>query len=271
MKYYHTALTIAGSDPSGGAGIQADLKTFSALECYGMSIVTALTAQNTQGVAGIKLIPASFVKLQLTTIFQDITVNAIKTGMLYNASIIKVVAAFLKQHTFPLVIDPVMTSKNGSILLKNSAMTTLKKQLFPLATLITPNIPEAELLLQRSIRHPQEMENAAKALAATGARSILIKGGHINSHQESNDCFYDSETRKIIWFKGSRCHTMNNHGTGCTLSAAITAFLARSFDLNTAILQAKNYLSAALQAGRGYQLGQGHGPVHHFYHYWEKT
>ncbi len=264
MASYVTALTIAGSDPSGGAGIQADLKTFSALGCYGLSVITALTAQNTQGVQGIEYVSEQFVEKQLKSVFDDIEVGVIKTGMLHNSKIITVIANFLKNKCCPLLVDPVITAKDGSILLEDSAIFTLQEKLLPLATLITPNIPEAEVLLQCSIKNYEDMEKACKSLATLGPKAVLLKGGHLMS-TESNDCFYDAISQEISWFKAPRINTLNTHGTGCTLSAAITACLAKGFPLERAIGEAKKYLSAALKAGAELTLGHGHGPVYHFY------
>jgi hydroxymethylpyrimidine/phosphomethylpyrimidine kinase len=265
---YTTALTIAGSDPGGGAGIQADLKTFAALGCYGLSVITALTAQNTQGVQGIQTIPESFVSLQLQSLFQDIAIGAAKTGMLHHTEMIKAVTHFFDKRPCPLIVDPVMTAKDGSLLLKSDAITALKEYLLPMATLLTPNLPEAEHLLQRSINNVKEMEQAAKLLAEMGPQSVLIKGGHL-AVSESSDCLYNRVSQEIIWLKAPRIMTPNTHGTGCTLSAAITALLAKGISLNQAVEQAKAYLSAALKAGADYSLGQGHGPVHHFYQFWK--
>ena len=266
---YTTVLTIAGSDPGGGAGIQADLKTFAALGCYGLSVITALTAQNTQGVQGIQTIPESFVRLQLMSLWEDIPVTAAKIGMLHHSSMIKSIANFFTEHQCPLIIDPVMTAKDGSPLLKPEAITTFKKYLLPMATLLTPNLPEAEQLLERSINSFQEMEQAGKSISEMGAEAVLIKGGHLKN-APSDDCLYIRTAKEIIWLDAPRINTQNNHGTGCTLSAAITAFLAQGIPLNQAVTQAKAYLSAALESGADYVLGHGHGPVHHFHQLWRK-
>lgn len=270
MLNYTTALSIAGSDPSGGAGIQADIKTFSALGCYGMSVITALTAQNTQGVQGVHTIPAEFVELQLKSIFADIKVNAAKTGMLHNALVIDRVANFFESHRCPLIIDPVIMAKDGSLLLETEALSALKTQLLPHAYLITPNLPEAELLLGRTIKTAKDMEAAAHDLGQLGAEAVLIKGGHLND-SESNDCLYVREQQQIFWFNATRIHTQNTHGTGCTLSAAITAFTAQGLTIYEAVSAAKTYLNLAIQNGAPYQLGQGHGPVHHFHSFWKTS
>lgn len=260
---YCCTLTIAGSDPSGGAGIQADLKTFAALGCYGLSVLTALTAQNTQGVQGIHPIPAGFIKLQLESLFQDIDIAAVKIGMVHQTDIIETITKFLKDKPQPLVIDPVMEAKGGNILLEKKAINALLDCFLPRACLLTPNLPEAEALLQNKIKNHLEMERAAKKLTEMGAQAVLLKGGHLST-PDSCDCLYIKASQELIWFKGPRILTPNTHGTGCTLSSAITALIARGFRLPDAITQAKSYLLAALQAGAAYKLGQGHGPLQHF-------
>ncbi len=263
MKTYYKTLTIAGSDSGGGAGIQADLKTFSALNCYGMSVITALTAQNTLGVQGILPIPPQFVALQLRSILDDMSADAIKTGMLHSEEVIaSVVAELLIQPEIPLLVDPVMVAKDGSLLLENSALDALKNRLFPRATLITPNLPEAEILLQTSIKDAAAMEKAASALATFGSQAVLLKGGHLPGN-DSNDCLYLRADKSFHWFKAPHLNTNNTHGTGCTLSAAITAFIARGATIVEAVAQAKDYVHHAIQAGSSYKLGKGYGPVKH--------
>lgn len=267
-QYYHTALTIAGSDPSGGAGIQADLKTFSALGCYGMSVITALTAQNTQGVQGILPINDSFICQQLTSIIDEITISAIKIGMLHNTATIALISQQLtKINTIPIVLDPVMVAKGGTALLEKSAMKALITCLFPLATVITPNIPEAELLLGEKITDRISMQNAAKSLGQFGSKAVLLKGGHANT-VECSDCLYISGDDNYYWYHYPRIQTRNTHGTGCTLSAAIAAFLARGEELPAAIRLAKEYISGAIEKGSHYYLGPGNGPVAHFFKWW---
>lgn len=268
-KHYTTTLSIAGSDPGGGAGIQADLKTFSALGCYGMSVITALTAQNTQGVQAIETLPVAFVMQQLQSLFNDIDIQAIKIGMLSNHEIIETLARYLTHQPQPLIVDPVMTAKDGSQLLATNAITALKDYILPLTTLLTPNIPEAELLLGTSITTRLQMEQAAKSLADIGPAAVLIKGGHLTD-TFSNDCLYTKVTRQLLWFDSPRINTVNTHGTGCTLSAAITAFIAKGKPLSEAVQQAKHYLYQAIQHGSHYHLGKGHGPVHHFYAWWNE-
>jgi hydroxymethylpyrimidine/phosphomethylpyrimidine kinase len=276
MKYINV-LTIAGLDPSGGAGILADIKTFSALGCYGMAVLTSLTAQNTQGVTAVQELSADFVAQQMQTLMDDIQIAAIKVGMLYNERIILEIAEKLTQlqngselPAVPVVLDPVMMAKSGHLLLQADAIDALQKKLFPLATLITPNIPEAELLLNSHIKNFQAMELAAKQLCVkNNLPAALIKGGHLQSTQHSSDCLYIKAEDKYYWFEKPWINTPNTHGTGCTLSAAITAFLAKGLALVPAIEQAKNYLYEALLQGSEFKLGQGCGPVHHFYAQWD--
>ncbi len=267
MKKYKVALTIAGSDSSGGAGIQADLKTFSALSCYGASVITALTAQNTQGVQAILAIPPKFVQQQLDSCFSDIKIHAIKTGMLFSAGIIEIIAEHIVNHRVPLIIDPVMVSKNGSLLLKKSAINSLSEKLLPLATLLTPNIYEAEYLLKRSITDKPTMQQAALDLCDMGPKAVLLKGGHLHT-KTSDDCLYIRKDKKFYWFEAQRVVTDNTHGTGCTLSSAITAFMAQGNNLIDSVNCAKKYITKALVVGSKYKLGSGHGPVHHFYKVW---
>lgn len=266
MKKYYTTLTIAGSDCSGGAGIQADLKTFAALGCYGLSVITALTAQNTQGIQDIYPVPSTFVKAQLNSVFQDIAIDALKLGMLHNAEIIDSITERLLHYKIKnIVLDPVMLAKDGSVLLQQNAFEVLQNKLFPLVTLLTPNIAEAELISQFPIRDRNDMEQAAKKISMQGPDAVLIKGGHLATTQESYDCLYDKLTQKLHWFTAPRISTPNTHGTGCTLSAAITAYLAQKKDLFIAVEHAKKYITEALIHGQEYSLGKGHGPVDHFF------
>ena len=268
MKSYYKTLTIAGSDSGGGAGIQADLKTFSALGCFGLSVITALTAQNTLGVQAVFPIPPEFIAMQLRSVLEDMSANAIKTGMLHSAEVIHAICHELKKHaSIPLVVDPVMLANDGSSLLEASAITALREELFPLASLITPNIPEAEALLECTIADRSAMEKAAKALASFGSKAVLLKGGHL-SGAESDDCLFVSEDQGVHWFKATRVTTKNTHGTGCTLSAAITSYLARGKNLLEAVAEAKTYIHQAIQAGSDYKLGKGYGPVQHFWRQW---
>ena len=260
------ALTIAGSDSSGGAGIQADLKTFSALGVYGMSVLTAITAQNTQGVTAVAEIPLDVIAAQIDAVLTDIGAGAIKTGMLSSAEIIETVAGRLQKHSVThLVVDPVMVAKVGDHLLRPDAVETLRSVLLPLAMVITPNIPEAEVLVGGSISSVAEMRDAAVALLDLGPRSVLVKGGHLDG--DATDVFYDG--KEWLELTAPRIHTTSTHGTGCTLASAIAANLALGHELPDAIRSAKSYLTAAIE--HAYPIGHGHGPVHHFYAWWSPT
>jgi hydroxymethylpyrimidine/phosphomethylpyrimidine kinase len=262
-------LTIAGSDSGGGAGIQADLKTFSALGCYGMSVITALTAQNTTGVTGIHAVPPDFADRQMTAVIGDIGVDAVKIGMLYSAELIESVADNLKRHDVKtIVLDPVMVAQSGDKLLQEEAIEALKKHLIPMATVVTPNLPEAEVLLGRDIDGLDGMRSSAKALADLGCRSVLVKGGHLET-PDSTDVLYIGGEDRFVVIPDRRVETPNTHGTGCTLSSAITAHLARGLDIEPAVKKAKRYIAEAIRAGAAYRIGQGSGPVHHFYAFWK--
>ncbi len=269
MKIYPRALTIAGSDSGGGAGIQADLKTFSALRCFGMSAITALTAQNTVEVSGIYPIPPEFTCQQIDAVFTDIGVDAVKIGMLHSPKVIELVVERLKKYRCDsIVLDPVMISKSGDKLLKDDAINTLKQKLIPLATIITPNLPEASVLLGRPVQTMDDMYGACRGLSLLGCDNILLKGGHLTG-DKSIDLFYSRTENKIIELDQTRIATDNSHGTGCTISSAITAYLARGNDIETSVKKAKEYITGALKAGAKYRTGKGHGPVHHFYMFWE--
>jgi hydroxymethylpyrimidine/phosphomethylpyrimidine kinase len=268
MNYYRV-LTIAGSDNSGGAGIQADLKTFSALGCYGMSVITALTAQNTEGVQDIQEIESQFVEKQIKSILEDISVDAIKIGMLFNTSVVKSVAKCMREiKANSVVLDPVMFAKSGDRLLQEEAVASIKDELFPLATIITPNIPEAEALLGCSIESFESMQQAAIDLKKLGPKAVVVKGGGLSA-DSSDDCLVIDDDNPQ-WLKQERIDTKNLHGAGCTFSSAISAFLARSYNLEDAVKEAKNYLTQALIAGADKNLGHGKGPVMHFFNTWEK-
>ncbi len=265
MKSYFKALTIAGSDSGGGAGIQADLKTFSALGCFGMSVITALTAQNTRVVTGIFPAPAEFIGQQIDAVMEDIGTDAVKIGMLHSPDVIETVADRLSQWQCPnIVLDPVMVSKSGDKLLLGDAVHALKKNLIPMASIITPNLPEASVLLERSITDIKDMPQAAKDIADLGCANVLLKGGHLNN-ESSSDILYQKDGERMTELPGIRINTPNSHGTGCTLSSAICAGLARGVELKTAVTNAKAYITEALKAGAEYSIGRGHGPVHHFY------
>jgi hydroxymethylpyrimidine/phosphomethylpyrimidine kinase len=260
-------LTIAGSDSGGGAGIQADLKTFSALGAFGASAITALTAQNTHGVTAVHAPPAEFITAQLDAVFGDLRIDAVKLGMLANADIVRAVAAALRRYRpAHVVLDTVMISKSGHALLLPDAVSALRDELLPLATLITPNLPEAAALLgQAEAADEDSMQRQAEALRALGARAVLLKGGHL-SGDESPDWLFDENGRQRI--TGRRIATRHTHGTGCTLSAAITALLPRAGSLAAAVTEAKAYLGGALENADRLSVGSGIGPVHHFHRWW---
>ena len=255
-----TALTIAGSDSSGGAGIQADIKTMTANGVYAMSAVTALTAQNTTGVYGILESTPEFLASQLDCIFTDIFPDAVKTGMVSSTGLIEVIADKLKQYKAQnIVVDPVMVATSGSRLISQEAVDALKELLLPLATVLTPNIPEAEVLSGLTISGPADMEKAAQAIGEAYGCAVLCKGGH--DLNDANDLLWRDGTCK--WFHGRRIHNPNTHGTGCTLSSAIASNLAKGYDLDTAVERAKAYLSGALAAML--DLGAGQGPMDHLF------
>lgn len=254
----HTVLTIAGSDSSGGAGIQADLKTMTAHGVYGMSAITALTAQNTTGVTDILAVPPAFLAAQIDAVFTDIPPDAVKIGMVADADLIRVIAEKLDAyHAHNIVLDPVMVATSGARLIGEDAVDALRTALVPRADLITPNIPEAEVLAGMDIKNTAAMEHAAAAIYAQYHTAVLMKGGH--AVDDANDLLVDAGGAR--WFRGRRIATENTHGTGCTLSSAIAANLARGMGMDTAVARAKEYLSGALAAGL--DLGKGHGPMAH--------
>lgn len=260
-------LSIAGIDPSGGAGLFADLKAFSALGAYGTGVVAALTAQNTQGVTGVQPVPVAFIAQQIDTLFADVRIDAVKLGMLGTAEVVTTVAdALRRHHVRRLVVDPVMVSKSGHHLLSPDAVAALRREIIPLAEIVTPNLPEAEVLLGCApIRTLADMRSAARALRAFGPRIVLLKGGHLDG-PESIDVIDDGSAQ--IELHSPRVATKNTHGTGCTLSAAITALLPQHDNPTDAIRAAKDYLSAAIAAADRLNVGSGHGPVHHFHQLW---
>jgi hydroxymethylpyrimidine/phosphomethylpyrimidine kinase len=264
------AATIAGSDSSGGAGIQADLKTFAALGVYGASIITTLTAQNTQGVASIHDVPAGFITAQIDAVFSDLDVNAVKIGMVSQAASIEVVAQGLDRHRAKnIVLDPVMVATSGDRLLAPGAVAALRALLFPRALIVTPNLPEAAALLEHApARSEAEMESQARALLDLGARSVLIKGGH-GEGSESVDLLVDASS--VTRFAAMRIATKNTHGSGCTLSSAIAAGLAKGLDLKSAVREAKAYVTAAIAGADTLKIGHGHGPLNHFHELWRTS
>jgi len=261
------ALTIAGSDSGGGAGIQADLKTFSARGVYGASVITALTAQNTRGVQGIHDIPPEFVSAQIDSVLSDLKVDAVKVGMLSKPAVIEAVAAGLARHGMTkIVLDPVMVAASGDKLLSDHAIETLRGVLLPRALVVTPNLPEAAALLGEAMAEDEDaMRAQAERILALGPKAVLIKGGHA-SGPESVDLLV--EERGVTRLSAARVKTRNSHGTGCTLSSAIAAELAKGASLADAVRTAKAWLSAAIAAADTLEIGSGHGPVHHFHGIW---
>jgi len=274
--YTALALTIAGSDSSGGAGVQADLKTFSALGVYGASVITAITAQNTRGVQASAPVDEALVAQQLTSVLSDLDIGAIKTGMLHNEKVIHVVCSALKALQIPVVVDPVMVATSGDRLLSADAITALKEKLLSMATLITPNLEEAAVLLNAPVaKSIDEIEQQAKQLLSLGSKAVLLKGGHF-AEKNSADFFVSKDIYKR--FEYEKIETKNTHGTGCTLSAAITAYLAQGADLLTAVTMAREYLYEAILHADNLFISKEkisktlsakrHGPVHHFYRQW---
>ncbi|NQU96780.1 MAG: bifunctional hydroxymethylpyrimidine kinase/phosphomethylpyrimidine kinase [Chloroflexi bacterium] len=258
-------LTIAGSDSGGGAGIQADLKTFAALGVYGMSAITAVTAQNTLGVTAVQAVSPDVIAAQIDAVVSDIGVDAVKTGMLSNAEIIRVVASKAREHGFErLVVDPVMVATSGARLLRDDAVETLVSDLLPLATVVTPNIPEAEALTGARIADEGAMRHAARAIRSMGPLYVVVKGGHLESSARSVDLLFDG--MDFTEFAGDRIDTTSTHGTGCTFASALASGLAHGLAVADAVGLAKRYVTEAMAAA--FPVGQGHGPVSHLYGWW---
>ncbi len=254
-------LSIAGSDPSGGAGIQADLKTFAALGVYGMAALTALTAQNTVAVTGVYEVPPEFIAAQIDAVFADIVPDAVKTGMLGSAAIVRVVAEKARQYSFRnLVVDPVMVAKSGDRLLREDAVRAVREELLPLAFVVTPNLPEAAALVGFEVATLGDMHRAARAILKLGARNVVVKGGHLPGDTVT-DCLLHGD--KFYDFSGPRIETQNTHGTGCTFASAIASYLAKDFPIVDAVGHARHYLTRALE--EAYDTGRGHGSVNHMW------
>ena len=261
-RRYARVLSIAGSDSGGGAGIQADLKTIAALGGYGMTAITAITVQNTVGVRAIQALPPELLAQQIDAVAEDIGVDAVKIGMLHDAPVVQAVAAAIRRHRFAhVVLDPVMVATSGDKLIHPDTMAVLIRELFPLATLITPNLDEAGWLIGRPIRTADELEPAARELLALGARAVLLKGGHLDG-PELTDLLLAPPAAPQRWSAG-RIDTRNTHGTGCTLSSAIACGLAQGLPLAEAVDAARRYVRGALQAGADVSTGRGHGPLNH--------
>jgi hydroxymethylpyrimidine/phosphomethylpyrimidine kinase len=269
MKKYNTVLTIAGSDSGGGAGIQADLKTFSACGCFGTSAITAITAQNTCGVTDIHPVPIATLEAQIRAVLDDIGADAIKLGMLHSSRVIECVAGLLAEYQIEnVVLDPVMVATSGARLIQEDAIAALQELLFPRVRLITPNIPEAEILRGQAIAGDDSVREYAAQLGAQFQLSVLAKGGHLDQ-TILEDALYDHETSQMHIFKSPKIATQNSHGTGCTLSSSLAAYLARGLSLLKATEQALDYVHRAIATGAHYQIGRGQGPVHHFHAFWD--
>jgi len=259
---YPRVLSIAGSDSGGGAGIQADLKTIAALGCYGMTAITALTAQNTLGVRSIHSVPLQMLADQIDAVVEDIGVDAVKIGMLHSADTVRAVAAAIDRHALTrIVLDPVMIATSGAVLIDQEAIAVLVRELFPKAVVVTPNLDEASLLVGRPLESEADMEAAARQLLEMGAPAVLVKGGHLAGDTVS-DLLMGSD-RKACWMLAPRIHTPNTHGTGCTLSSAIAAHLALGWTLPEAVRLARDYVRGALEAGARVRTGAGSGPLNH--------
>ncbi|MCQ2224464.1 MAG: bifunctional hydroxymethylpyrimidine kinase/phosphomethylpyrimidine kinase [Paludibacteraceae bacterium] len=268
MKYSRV-LTIAGSDSGGGAGVQADIKTISACGCYAASAITAITVQNTIGVQSVVGLPIEAIEGQMEAVLSDIGADCVKIGMLHSSEVIHCIAKALRKHKIEkVVLDTVMVSTSGHRLIEESAIETLIKELIPLATVITPNIPEAEILLGERINSQEDLIIAAQKLARKFNVSVLLKAGHL-TNDLLTDYFYNNEKQRSLALTSKRLDTPNTHGTGCTLSSAIASMLAKGYEIEEAIQKAKEYLTGAIEEGANYQIGHGHGPVCHFWNLWE--
>ena len=269
MKNYNRVLTIAGSDSGGGAGIQADIKAISACGCFATSAITAITAQNTVGVTDIHAIPTSTLKNQIKAVLEDIGTDSVKIGMLHNSETILAVHEILKEFGISnIVLDPVMVATSGNKLLQDEAIDTLRNALVPFARVITPNIPEAEILLNEKISDQNDLPLFARKLSKqNGNVSVFLKAGHMKD-DELIDIFYDAEKNETHELKSVRINSKNTHGTGCTLSSSFAAYLAQGNSLEDAARKAKNYINMAIIEGAAYEIGKGHGPVKHFFEYW---
>ena len=268
MERFKRVLSVAGSDSGGGAGIQADLKTIAACGCYGMTAITAVTVQNTQGVRGVYAVPADVVAGQIDAVLEDIGVDAVKLGMLPSEEIIAETARLIRKYgVWHVVMDPVMIATSGDRLVAESAVEAILRHIFPLAALVTPNIPEAEYLTGLKIRSEDDFPRAAGRLVEKGARGVLLKAGHLQG-AELTEYLYTADGVEQR-YRYERIDTPNTHGTGCTLSSAVASFLAQGHELPEAVRRAEDYVHGAIMAGREYRTGCGHGPVHHFYRFWK--
>ena len=264
-KTYNRVLTIAGSDSGGGAGIQADIKAISAMGCYAASAITAVTVQNTIGVQAVHPIPLDILEGQIDAVLSDIGADAVKIGMLHSVEVVTLVARMIEKYEIRnLVLDPVMVSTSGHRLIEEAAIEVIKEKLMPIVRVITPNVPEAEILIGRKISSEEDFPEVAGKLAKKYGISVFLKAGHLTG-DTLTDYFYNAEDGSTTLLPSKRVHTQNTHGTGCTLSSAIAAALAKGEDLNTAAKSAKSYLEQAIISGAIYEIGHGHGPVNHFW------
>lgn len=265
MKTYPRVLTIAGSDSGGGAGIQADIKSISATGSYAASAITAVTVQNTLGVESVFPIPIETITAQIDCVLSDIGADAIKIGMLHSAEVVLAIKdALLRNKARNIVLDPVMVSTSGHRLIEESAIEVLSRELIPMARVITPNVPEAEILAGEKISSQADLPAIARKLSCEGRVSVLMKAGHL-TEERLVDIFYNAETDSFIELPSSRCYTPNTHGTGCTLSSAFASYLAQGLGLDDAARAAKDYIRRAIESGADYSIGHGHGPVNHFF------
>lgn len=263
---YTTVLSIAGSDCSGGAGIQADIKTISALGCYAASVITAVTVQNTCGVKTVFPVPPPIVDAQLQAVAEDLKIDAVKIGMVTDEDIITVIARHLSSQPFPSVFDPVLVSSSGYPLIQEKALLAMRTQLMPRCTLVTPNLPEAEVLSGRPVHTPEDMLQAGRRILETGCHAVLIKGGHLEGNDMTDLLLVRKNgTETAFHYHHPRIVSNNTHGTGCTLSSAIACFIAQDYSLQEAVAKGKGYLTAALDAGKNASVGKGHGPLNHFF------
>ena len=266
MKHYRKVLSIAGSDSGGGAGIQADIKTISACGCYAATAITAITVQNTLGVQAVHAVPTEILRGQIDAVLSDIGADAVKIGMLHSSEVVRLVREMLiRFNAGNIVLDPVMVSTSGHRLIEEDAIASLRTELLPLARVITPNIPEAEILLGgRKLSFQSELPDAARELAESSGASVLLKAGHL-SEDDLSDIFYDLEDGKCYSLTSKRIHTKNTHGTGCTMSSAFASMLAKGMSLPDAAKAAKDFINGAILSGKDYEIGYGFGPVNHLY------
>lgn len=265
MQAHPTSLTIAGSDSGGGAGIQADLKTMTVLGSFGLSVITTITAQNTQGVQGIHPIPRSFIEQQLNSVFDDFTIHAIKIGMLHSKEVAELIGNYLLAFpTIPVVFDPVMVATSGDLLLEADAINAIKEHAFPVSLLITPNIHEAQVLTSKELKTERAIKEACRELHALGPRNVLIKGGDIEA-PEAKDVLYLGQEDRFVMMSTPKVNTQNLHGTGCSLSSAIAALLSRGRSLEDAVKEAKSFIFRAIESGSSFAIGKGNGPINHMW------